>query len=121
MTREVPENTPANVNIGYPVAATDDDNGDSLTYSLTGTDANIFDIDTSTGQLKTKAPLDHEAKDRYQVMVTATDSANASDNIVVAITVTDVNEVPSFGLETVNRTVAENTPPGEPVGPTLIG
>ena len=30
----IPENTPADTNIGYPVEATDDDNGDSLTYSL---------------------------------------------------------------------------------------
>ena len=116
-TREIPENTPADTNIGYPVEATDDDNGDSLTYSLTGTDANLFDIDTSTGQLKTKAPLDHEgAKNTYQVIVTATDSADASDNIMVAITVTNVNEPPHFGASADNRTVAENTAPGGPVG-----
>ena len=49
-----------------PVSATDDDEdgadnndiefGDTLTYSLSGTDAASFDIDASTGQLITKAP-----------------------------------------------------------------
>ena len=115
-TRDVAENTPADVNIGYPVTATDDDNGDSLTYTLGGADATAFDIDAKTGQLKTKALLDHEDKDSYTVLVTATDSASASDNIMVVITVTDVNEPPSFGLGAGDRTVSEKTPPGGPVG-----
>ena len=69
-TRSVPENTPPGVNIGDPISATDDDDdgednddiefGDTLTYSLSGTDAASFDIDPSTGQLITKAPLDFE-------------------------------------------------------------
>ena len=69
-TREVPENTPPGVNIGDPISATDTDEdgegnddlefGDTLTYSLSGTDAASFDIDASTGQLITKAPLDFE-------------------------------------------------------------
>ena len=58
-TREVPENTEAGGNIGAPVTANDPDS-DTLTYTLGGTDANFFDIDTSTGQLQTKAALDHE-------------------------------------------------------------
>ena len=34
--------------------------GDTLTYSLSGTDAASFDIDASTGQLITKASLNFE-------------------------------------------------------------
>ena len=33
---------------------------DTLTYSLSGTDASSFDIDTSTGQIQTDAALDFE-------------------------------------------------------------
>ena len=51
-TRSVAENTAANQNIGTAVTATGA--GGTLTYSLTGTDATSFDIDTGTGQLKTK-------------------------------------------------------------------
>ena len=117
VTRDVPENTLADTNIGYPVEATDDDNGDSLTYSLTGADAVSFNIDSKTGQLRTKAPMDHEAaKNTYTVIVTATDSANATAAATVTITVTDVNEPPYFGLGAANRTVNENTPPGGSVG-----
>ena len=56
----IAENTSANTNIGSPVAATDPDDGDVLFYSLDTASAAIFDIDTSTGQLKTKADLDKE-------------------------------------------------------------
>ena len=56
-TREVPENTPAGSAIGDPVVAEDED-GDILTYTLTGTDAADFDIDRATGQIMTNAALD---------------------------------------------------------------
>ena len=48
--------------------------------------------------------------------MTATDSASATAKATVTITVTNVNEPPSFGLGAGDRTVAENTPPGDPVG-----
>ena len=44
-TRSVAENTPANVNIGTSVAATDAEN-DTLTYTFSGTDAASFNIET---------------------------------------------------------------------------
>ena len=68
--REVPENTEAGENIGDPVTATDPDTGNTPAYTLGGTDANIFDIGTSTGQLQTQAALDHEVKSSYTVTVT---------------------------------------------------
>ena len=93
-TREVAENTPAGRNLGPRVAATDP--GDVLTYSLdTGNDAASFDINRATGQLTTKAALDHETKETYTVTVTATDPFGAPVTSEVTITVTDVNEDPS--------------------------
>ena len=41
-TRTVNENTAAGANIGAPVAATDQDGGDVLTYSLGGTDGRFL-------------------------------------------------------------------------------
>ena len=88
-TREVAENTAAGMDIGDPVTAMDADS-DTLTYALGGTDKASFDIGPATGQLMTKAALDYETKDSYEVTVTATDPEGASDMITVTITVTDV-------------------------------
>ncbi len=100
-SREVAENSPQGTAIGIPVAATDSDN-DPLTYSLTGDDADSFDIATTTGQLFAKAPLDYEGKDEYSITVRVSDlkgpigqlDNEIDDTVEVSITVTDVNEPP---------------------------
>ena len=78
-TRSVAENTAAEQNIGTAVAATDQDN-DTLTYTLSGTDADAFNIVSTSGQLKTKAALDFEAKNAYTLTITASDG-NLTDSI----------------------------------------
>ena len=95
-TRIVNDDAGAGMNIGAPVAASDPDSGDTLTYTLGGTDAASFGIVAATGQLQTKAALDHETKSSYRVTVTATDTSGASDTIEVTITVTNMNEAPEF-------------------------
>ena len=92
-TRTIAENTTAGRNIGSPVSATDADN-DTLTYTLSGTDANAFSIERTTGQLKTRAALDYETKRTYTVTITVSDG-NLTDSITVTITVTDVAETPT--------------------------
>ncbi len=107
-TRSIAENTTSGVNIGSAVSATDADN-DTLTYGLTGTDASVFSIDNSNGQLQTSNSLDYETKSSYSVTVTVSDVNGGSDSIVVTINVTDVNEAPVFSDgTTTTRTIAEN-------------
>ncbi len=84
MTRSVAENTAAGMAIGDPVAATDED-GDALTYTLWGDDADSFTID-STGQLMTSAALDYETKMSYTVTVSA--SSGKADEVDAMTTVT---------------------------------
>ena len=108
--RSVAENTVPNQPIGDPVSAVDADSGETLTYSISGTDVNAFNFDTSKGQLKTKDALDHESKDTYAVTIGVSDSKDAGgdadttvdDTITVTINVTDINE-----------------PPGAPSAPTV--
>ena len=90
-SREAPENTEAGRSIGAPVRAHDDD-GDLLIYTLSGADAASFSIGRNNGQLKTKAPLNYEARNSYTVVVTATDPFGATDSIVVTINVTDEDD-----------------------------
>ena len=101
--RSVAENTATGTDIGAPVAATDDDAGDTLTYTLGGADAAWFDIEDTTGQLMTKAALDYEAPadadtdNAYEVTVTASDSNTADDaTMSVTITVTDMGLADSY-------------------------
>ena len=105
-----------NTNFGTPVAATDDD-GHTLTYTLSGTDATSFGIVSDSGQLRTNAALDHETKSSYSVTVTADDGNGDSTEIPVTITVTDVNDAPVFteGGST-TRSIAENTTSGTNIG-----
>ena len=121
-TRSIAENAPAGINIGTAVAATDDD-GDTLTYTLGVTDAALFDIESTTGQLKTKATLDFETQSSYTVSVSVSDSKGGTASITVTITVTDLDETPSnnppvftAGDDPITRTVAENLPAGTNVG-----
>ena len=62
VNRTISELTETGTNIGNPIAASDQDN-DTLTYSLGGDNADVFSIDATNGQLKTKEPLDYESKD----------------------------------------------------------
>ena len=101
--RETPENTIGGTIIGDPVAANDLD-GDTLTYSLTGTDAASFTIDENSGQLRLaqNVMLDYEGKRTHRFTVQVTDGVdqNGDDDIAiddtlnVTVTVTNVNEAP---------------------------
>ena len=115
--RSIAENTASGENIGEPIAATDADN-DTLAYSLGGTDASVFAIDTKSGQLKTNAALDYETKSSYLVAISVSDGT-LTDTISVAINVTDIDEnrAPVFteGTST-TRSIAENTAAGTNIG-----
>ena len=102
--RSIAENTGARTDIGAAVTATDTD---MLTYSLSGTDQTSFDIVSTSGQLQTRATLDYESKNSYEVAVTATDPSSATATITVTINVTNVNEAPIATGDTAS--IAEDT------------
>ena len=114
--RSVPENVNRGTNVGDPVTAVDDDEG-LIRYSLSGDDAAAFSIVSTTGQIRTRADLDHEVKSTYTFTITVRDATNLSDTQSVTVTVTDVEEAPEFpGTESGSRTVPENTPAGTDIG-----
>ena len=115
-TDTIAENTAAGTNIGDAVIATDVNTGDTLTYTLGGTDAAAFDIDSATGQLKTKAALDYETQNAYSIVLTVSDG-RVTDTITVTINISNVNEAPVFAVSSsTTHTVAENTAAGENIG-----
>ena len=70
------------------------DPGDTLVYRLEGTDSDAFDLDTATGQLRTRVPLNHEAMPSHSVVIVAQDSEGATARVQVTIAVTDQPEPP---------------------------
>ena len=98
--RTVVENTLPGQNIGEPFTATDID-GDRLTYFLEDP-GSPFDIEPTTGQLLTKAPLNYEHTSTYLVVVLVRDDKDANgdyypvsdDRLGANITIEDVNEAP---------------------------
>ena len=72
ITFSVAEDATIGTPIGKLFKVTDPE-GDILTYSLRRSDAAAFSIDASTGQLKTKIPLDYEAKNVYNDLAVRAD------------------------------------------------
>ena len=116
-TRTVVENTARGVNIGDPVAATDADN-DALTYTLSGLDAASFDIEPTTGQLRTRTALDYETKRTYTLTVTASDG-NLTDSIIATINVSDLDDQESPTIVLTSQPLTEITLNGSVVTLTL--
>ena len=110
-TFTVPENSAIGHSVGT-AAATDQDDDDTLTYSISG---EAFEIDAN-GAITVAAALDHETTESYSLTVTVEDGSGLSDMATVAITVTNVNEAPSFDSTSYTFTVAENAILGELLG-----
>ncbi|WP_228769400.1 putative Ig domain-containing protein [Limnohabitans sp. 2KL-3] len=97
----------------YTASATDPDAGSTLSYSLSGTDADLFNINSTSGVVTFKAapnfeaPTDVGGNNVYDIVVTVTDSGTLSATKAVAITVTNVNEAPTV-TSAATATFAEN-------------
>ena len=88
------ENMDAGAAVGT-VTASDDDVGDTLTYS---DDSGYFDVD-GDGNITTTMMLDHEAMASHSVTITATDSEGATDTLDVTVAVGDAHpDCPDMGL-----------------------
>ena len=111
--RTVAENTAKGTDIGDPITATDADN-DALTYTLSGPDAASFDIDNTTGQLKTNADLDYETKNAYTVTVTVSDGS-LTVTITVIIIIIDLDDQESPTLTLTSQPLTEATLDGSVV------
>ncbi len=105
------------------VSATDADAGDSKTFSISGTDAAFFNIDSSTGELTFKVapdyenPSDSDEDNVYELDVTVTDGGSNTDTKSIEVTVTDVNDN-SPVLTAIDKSVSEGTTAIETVSAT---
>ncbi|MFV8225659.1 Ig-like domain-containing protein, partial [Christiangramia aquimixticola] len=111
--------------------ATDVDNeteeNGKLTYSLSGGDAGLFELDPNTGILNFltppnfESPQDADADNVYNVTVTVKDLAGEKDEQTLAITITDEVEFADFEIDAIaDVSIPENTPYTS-VTPTITG
>ena len=103
--RSVAEDAAARAPVGSPVTASDSD-GDRILYHLAGADASLFAIDRRTGQISVAqgTALDFETRSSYSVSARAIDGRNSQDT-VVTITVTNVEETGTVSLSSANPEV----------------
>jgi hypothetical protein len=77
------------------LTASDPNNGDTVTFTLSGIDNAYFEINDSKLKLKNTVSADYEKKTSYSITITATDSGGLSVSKIFTIYVTDVNEAPT--------------------------
>ena len=92
----------------YDADATD---ASTLSFSLSGTDAGSFSIDSATGQVSINASPDFDSKSSYSFDVVATDAAGNSSSQTVALSVTEtpvVPPTPEISGKTINLTTFQD-------------
>ena len=109
VTRSVAENSAANTNVGAPIPAADDADGDTLAYALTGADAGVFAFNESSRQISvaTGATLDYETRSSYALTMTVSDGKASDgaadtavdDSITVTLSVVNVDEEGTVSLD----------------------
>jgi len=107
----------ANGTVVGTASATDPDAGETFTYSLTDDANGRFTINSSTGVVTVAdgSQLDYEEATSHNVTIRVTDSGGNTYDEVMALNLTDVNEV-SSDLSLDSNTVAENAANGTVVG-----
>ncbi|XP_016061096.1 PREDICTED: protocadherin gamma-A1-like [Miniopterus natalensis] len=112
----VPENVPLGTQL-LTVKATDPDEGANgeVTYSFHNIDqkvAQIFQLDSYTGEISNKEPLDFEEYKIYPVEIQAQDGAGLMSRTKALIKVLDINDnAPEVTITSVTTAVPENFPP----------
>nr|XP_015206604.1 PREDICTED: protocadherin-11 X-linked-like isoform X2 [Lepisosteus oculatus] len=118
----VPENAPVGTSV-IQVHATDADLGSnaqihfSFSSQMTNTARRLFSIDTNTGLIMVKQPLDREFSPVHKLIVLASDGSSTPSRATVTVNITDINDnVPSIDtryiMNPINGTVllSENAP-----------
>ncbi len=111
----VDENSANGTSVGTVVA--DDQDGDTLSYSITsGNGSGAFAIDSTTGEITVAdgTQLDFESQSSYALNVTVDDGNGGTDTATVTINLNDVNDAPVVNDQ--SFAVDENSANGTVVG-----
>ena len=98
----------------------DQDDGDTLTVSITSQPSRGRVVADTTTQLVTYTPAEND-HGTYTFMYTASDGTLSSLPALVTVTVNPVNDAPAFPAAPAERTVSEQAKAGDPVGAPVVG
>ena len=106
---EIEENAPGPIDLGV-VGATDPDRADTLTYSLAGEDAERFEVDGASGEVRyVGGGEDAETGPAgWEFEVVVADRDGLTDRARVTVALLDVNEAPAFADSAYAFELAEN-------------
>ena len=102
----VSENLPIATDV-IKISAFDADGGDSLSYSLSGTNSGHFQISSSSGLVETMQVLDYETVNYYSLTVSVSDGS-VSISTSLTLSVSNTNDAPYVTNLPGNVSVAEN-------------
>lgn len=102
----VSENLPIATDV-IKISAFDADGGDSLSYSLSGTNSGHFQISSSSGLVETTQVLDYETVNYYSLTVSVSDGL-VSISTSLTLSVSNTNDAPYVTNLPGNVSVAEN-------------
>ncbi|KAL3852704.1 hypothetical protein ACJMK2_016322, partial [Sinanodonta woodiana] len=103
LSATIQENQPADTVLYGLFDIIDADVGDTFNYTLSGTHASFFKIDSSTGLITTTQSFDYEGEITTfdDLLLTVTDKGGNSANVSLLISISDVNEyTPTFNQST---------------------
>jgi hypothetical protein len=112
VTSSLPENADTSSRIKVADIVVTDDTPAVHNLSLSGADAALFEIDSSSLFLRAGTPLDHETHPQLDVTVAVDDPALGStpDGVTsLSVAITDVNETPTVGLLNATTGLPEDT------------
>ncbi|XP_063305938.1 protocadherin gamma-B7-like [Pelobates fuscus] len=113
------ENAPINTTLLH-VTATDQDEGPNahLTYSFRKTSDNdistaMFNINATSGEIKTSRKLDFEDVQNYELSIQAKDGGGLVAHSKVLIEIIDENDnAPEISISSLSSSISEDSPPG---------
>lgn len=105
---EISEGAPVGTRIGYIGDGTSPDSGPPYLIIPVGSNVeNDLSVDQSTGEIRTKVPLDRETRASYSLVAIPM----SGDNVKVIVKVLDENDnAPTFPTKLMNIEFPENTP-----------
>ncbi|WP_138146967.1 cadherin repeat domain-containing protein, partial [Bathymodiolus heckerae thiotrophic gill symbiont] len=106
------------------INATNDPNSQTLTYGISGTDANLFNVISTTGVITFKSAPDYEnptdsgSNNVYNLTLEVNDEISTTTK-AISITINNLNEA-NIGISPQSRNIAENSSINSTIGAVLI-